>query len=152
MKRRTFTITMIGSAALLAGGAAAAVSAPQIEVFKSPYCGCCSEWVQHMRSAGFRVVVTDVNDTTAARKKLGMPDRFGSCHTATAGSYVIEGHVPASEVKKLLATRPAAVGIAVPGMPPGSPGMEVGARKDPYQVFLIDKAGQASVFAQYPKT
>jgi hypothetical protein len=104
-----------------------------------------------MKAAGFDVKVALVNDTTAARKRLGMPDKFGSCHTATVGGYVLEGHVPAVEVKKLLASSPAAVGLAVPSMPPGSPGMEVGARQDPYKVFLIDKSGRETVFASYPK-
>ncbi len=124
---------------------------PEVQVFKSPYCGCCRAWVDHLRSAGFAVKVSDVEDTTAARKRLGMPDRFGSCHTATADGYVLEGHVPAAEVRRLLASRPQAMGLAVPGMPPGSPGMEVGSRQDPYQVLLIDRSGQARVFANYPK-
>ena len=80
-----------------------------------------------------------------------MPDRFGSCHTAIVGGYVLEGHVPAIDVKRMLATMPSAIGLAVPGMPPGSPGMEVGSRKDPYQVLLVDRSGQPSVFATYPK-
>jgi hypothetical protein len=80
-----------------------------------------------------------------------MPDAFGSCHTATVAGYALEGHVPADEVKRLLAARPAAVGLAVPGMPPSAPGMDVPGRKDPYQVLLIDKAGKASAFASYPK-
>ena len=95
--------------------------------------------------------VTLVGDTTAARKRLGMPDKFGSCHTAMVSGYVLEGHVPAIEVKRLLALKPVAVGLAVPGMPPGSPGMEVGTRQDPYQVFLVDKRGHEKVFASYPK-
>ena len=95
--------------------------------------------------------VTLVNDTTAARQRLRMPDKFGSCHTATVSGYVLEGHVPAVEVKRLLALKPVAVGLAVPGMPPGSPGMEVGTRQDPYKVFLVDKRGNDTVFASYPK-
>ncbi|MBW8830778.1 MAG: DUF411 domain-containing protein [Burkholderiales bacterium] len=151
MKRRNFLALAVGAAALVAIPAVAAAALPQVEVFKSPYCECCSAWVEHMRAAGFDVKVTIVNDTTAARKRLGIPDKFGSCHTATVGGYVLEGHVPAIEVKKLLAAKPAAVGLAVPGMPPGSPGMEVGARQDPYHVFLIDKSGRETVFASYPK-
>lgn len=91
-----------------------------------------------MKAAGFAVKVTEVDNTTAARKRLGMPDAFGSCHTATVDGYVLEGHVPAKEVKRLLVAKPAAVGLAVPGMPPGSPGMEAGTRQDPYKVFLIN--------------
>jgi hypothetical protein len=104
-----------------------------------------------MKAAGFPVKVTTVDDTTAVRKRVGIPDRYGSCHTATVAGYALEGHVPAEEVKRLLAMKPRAVGLAVPSMPPGSPGMEVGDRHDPYQVFLIDKAGNATVFARYPK-
>lgn len=150
MKRRNILSLALGVAALVAIPAVAVAALPQVEVFKSPYCECCGAWVEHMKAAGFDVKVTIVNDTTAARKRLGIPDKFGSCHTATVGGYVLEGHVPAVEVKKLLAAKPAAVGLAVPGMPPGSPGMEVGTRQDPYKVFLIDKSGRETVFASYP--
>ena len=139
------------SAAASAFPAVAASLLPVVEVSKVASCDCCTGWVAHMKTAGFPVKVTTVNDTTAVRKRLGIPDRFGSCHTATVAGYAIEGHVPADEVKRLLAMKPAAVGLAVPSMPPGSPGMEVGDRHDPYQVFLIDKAGNATVFASYPK-
>jgi len=101
----------------------AAPTLPQVEVFKSPYCGCCGAWVAHMKAAGFDVKVTQVTDTTAARKRLGLSDAFGSCHTATVAGYVLEGHVPAAEVKRLLASKPPALGLAVPGMPPSSPGI-----------------------------
>jgi hypothetical protein len=151
MKRRSILSLAFGAAALPVLPARAATALPRVEVFKSLYCECCGAWTEHMKAAGFDVKVTLVNDTTAARKRLGMPDAFGSCHTATVGGYVIEGHVPAAEVKKLLASKPAAVGLAVPGMPPGSPGMEVGTRQDPYKVFLIDKSGHETVFASYPK-
>lgn len=130
----------------------AANALPEVEVFKSPTCGCCGAWVDHLKAAGFPVKVTVVGDTTVTRKRYGLPDKFGSCHTGIVDGYVVEGHVPASEVKRLLATRPRAIGIAVPGMPPGSPGMEVGDRKDPYDVFLIDKSGRETVFAHYPKS
>jgi len=129
----------------------AAPTLPQVEVFKSPYCGCCGAWVAHMKAAGFDVKVTQVTDTTAARKRLGLSDAFGSCHTATVAGYVLEGHVPAAEVKRLLASKPPALGLAVPGMPPSSPGMEVPGRKDAYDVLLIDKQGKSTVFANYPK-
>jgi len=151
MKRRSILSFALSPALLTVLPAFAATALPQVEVSKSPYCECCGAWVEHMKSAGFDVKVTLVHDTTAARKRLGMPDRFGSCHTATVGGYVLEGHVPAVEVKKLLASKPVAVGLAVPGMPPGSPGMEVGARQDPYKVLLIDKSGRETVFASYPK-
>ena len=151
MNRRNLFSLTLGAIALTTLPAFAASALPAVEVFKSPSCGCCGAWVEHLKAAGFDVKVTLVTDTTAARKRLGMPDKFGSCHTATVGGYVVEGHVPANDIKKLLAMRPVAVGIAVPGMPPGSPGMEVGTRHDPYQVFLIDKSGHETVFASYPK-
>jgi len=131
--------------------ALAAPAGPEVQVFKSPTCGCCGAWVDHLKSAGFSVKVTEVDDTTAARKRLGLPDRFGSCHTATVGGYVLEGHVPAAEVKRLLSQRPDAIGLAVPGMPASAPGMDVPGRKDPYQVLLVDSTGQSTVFANYPK-
>ena len=151
MKRRSTLSLALGAAALAVLPALAATALPRVEVFKSPYCECCGAWVEHMKAAGFDVKVTLVNDTAAARKRLGMPDAFGSCHTATVGGYVLEGHVPAVEVKTLLALKPVAVGLAVPGMSPGSPGMEAGARRDPYKVFLIVNSGRETVFASYPK-
>ncbi|MEY8875652.1 MAG: DUF411 domain-containing protein [Leptothrix sp. (in: b-proteobacteria)] len=123
----------------------------EVQVYKSPTCGCCGAWVDHLRGAGFKVQVNEVGDTSAVRQRFGLPDRYGSCHTAIVGGYVVEGHVPATEIKRLLATRPAAIGLAVPGMPLGSPGMEQGNRRDPYQVLLIDEQGRDRVYASYPK-
>jgi hypothetical protein len=146
---------LLGSIGIAAGflelPSLAVIPAHQVQVYKNASCGCCGAWAAHMRSAGFDVSVTEVDDTTAIRKRLGMPDRFGSCHTATIDGYVLEGHVPAVEVKRLLEAKPNAIGLAVPSMPPGSPGMEMGSRKDPYQVLLIDRAGKDSVFASYPQ-
>jgi len=124
---------------------------PEVQVFKSPTCGCCLAWVAHMRSAGFAVRVAEVNNAAVERKRLGMPEHYGSCHTATVGGYVVEGHVPATEVKRLLAIKPKAIGLAVPGMPPSAPGMDVPGRKDPYQVLLVAGPEQSSVFANYPQ-
>lgn len=151
MKRRFALCALAALSVPLGLPVMAAPQLPQVHVFKSPYCGCCGAWVDHLEASGFTVKVTDVDDTTAARKRLGMPDNFGSCHTASVAGYVLEGHVPAEEVKRMLAEKPSAVGLAVPGMPPGSPGMEVGDRKDPYDVFLISKDGRAAVYAHYPK-
>lgn len=148
MNRRHFLCAAALTA--LSGLPAWGTKLPEVHVFKSRTCGCCGAWVAHLQSAGFAAKVTEVDDTTAARKRLGMPDRFGSCHTATVGGYVLEGHVPAADVKRLLATQPRALGLAVPGMPPSAPGMDVPGRKDPYQVLLVDVAGRASVFASYP--
>ena len=143
MKRRTLLMGF----ALLQG--LPAFAATRIHVYKNPDCGCCGEWVRHLEAAGFAVQVTEVLDTAQTRKKLGMPDKFGSCHSATADGYLLEGHGPAAEIKRLLASRPKALGLAVPGMPAGSPGMEAGSRKDPFQVLLVDRSGGSSVFAQY---
>ena len=147
-RRRLFFLTL-GGVLLPALPAIGNAVLPPVEVFKSPTCGCCGAWVEHMRAAGFVVDVTNVDDTTAARKRFGMPDTFGSCHTALVGGYVVEGHVPAADVKRLLGLKASAVGLSVPGMVPGSPGMEVGSRHDPYKVFLVDRNGRATVFASY---
>ena len=151
MKRRLF----LGSAGAVAAFAAlpspSVMPSTQVQVFKSRTCGCCGAWVAHLRSAGFAVEVAEVDNAAVERKRLGMPERFGSCHTATVAGYVLEGHVPATEVKRLLAAKPKAIGLAVPSMPVGSPGMEIGARKDPFQVVLVDLSGQASVYASYPQ-
>jgi hypothetical protein len=115
-------------------------------VYKSPTCGCCGKWVEHMRAAGFDVTVSDMPDVSPVKDKQGVPSALRSCHTALVGGYAIEGHVPADLVKKLLKDKPNAAGIAVPGMPMGSPGME-GDRKDAYNIVLFDKAGKTSVYA-----
>jgi len=157
MQRRRFLRSLaLGAtgAAALAPVAAALAQAPRplaIDVYKSPLCGCCEDWVKHLRASGFTVTVHDVDDTGVYRAKFGMPDRFGSCHTGNIAGYAIEGHVPAGDIRKLLALRPKAVGLAVPGMPVGSPGMEQGPRKDPFEVLLVKADGAASVFASYNK-
>lgn len=125
-----------------------AAELPEVEVYKSPYCGCCTEWSKHMLDNGFKVRNIDVEDVPAARKKLGMPEQYGSCHTARIGSYVIEGHVPAADIKRLLKEKPQAVGLAAPGMPGGSPGMET-AKPQPYDVLLVEKNGKSKVFARH---
>ena len=112
-----------------------------MEVWKDPNCGCCKDWIVLMEKAGFEVKVHDVGNS-AVRAKLGLPQRLGSCHTALVGGYLIEGHVPAADVHKLLKEKPKALGITVPGMPIGSPGMdgpEYNGRKDPYDVLLVTK-------------
>lgn len=149
MKRRHLLTALAAGVAAAALPAAAAKPLPQVDVFKSPTCGCCGAWVDHLKAAGFPVRVTEVHDTTATRRRHGLPDRFGSCHTALVNGYVIEGHVPAADVKRLLAMKPAAIGLAVPGMPVGSPGMENGSARDAYDVLLIDRKGRDSVFARY---
>jgi hypothetical protein len=121
----------------------------EITVFKTATCGCCSVWVTHLRENGFRVKVNEVESTADYQKKYGVTTALRSCHTATVGGYTIEGHVPASEIQRLLKEKPKAKGLAVPGMPIGSPGMEVGSRRDAYSVLLFDAAGKTTVYRQY---
>jgi Cu/Ag efflux protein CusF len=126
--------------------------APAVLVWKDPNCGCCQVWVEHLQANGFKVEVRDVGNT-AARKRLGMPEPLGSCHTATVGGYVIEGHVPAADIHRLLKERPVALGLSVPGMPIGSPGMdgpEYKGRQDAYDVLLVQKDGSARSYKRYP--
>lgn len=149
MKRRAVLTSLAAAAAAVSLPVAAKVPLPQVQVFKNPSCGCCGAWVDHMKAAGFAVNVTEVDDTSVTRRKYGLLDRFGSCHTAVVAGYVLEGHVPAKDVKKLLAMKPVAIGRAVPGMPVGSPGMEMGSRKDPYQVLLVANDGRERVFSTY---
>jgi hypothetical protein len=123
---------------------------PAVQVYKDPTCGCCAIWVEHLRKAGFTASVNDVGDLNAVKTKYGVPQRARSCHTAFVDGYVIEGHVPAADVQRLLKQRPAVVGLAVPGMPIGSPGMEVaGMKPQAYDVLAFDKAGQTTVFASH---
>jgi len=133
---------------LVSTGTAWAQAATQIEVFKSPSCSCCGKWIEHLQQNGFQVSVHEVNDVPAARKKLGMPDRLGSCHTARVGDYVIEGHVPATDIQRLLKEKPKALGLAVPAMPPGSPGMET-AKPVPYETLLVQADGSTRAFARH---
>lgn len=132
----------------LGPGAAWAQSGAQVEVFKSPSCGCCGKWVEHLRASGFAVQTHDVGDVASERRRLGMPERFGSCHTAKVGGYLIEGHVPAADIVRLLKEKPQALGLAVPSMPPGSPGME-SPRPIPYQTLLVGADGSSRVFASH---
>jgi hypothetical protein len=133
--------------------AQAAAVAPQsaMVVYKNASCGCCGIWVEHMRKAGFAVEVHDIDNLNPVKQRVGLPYGLGSCHTAEVGGYFVEGHVPAAEVQRLLAEKPAAKGLAVPGMPIGSPGMEQGDMKQPYEVFLVLNDGSTKVWAKYPK-
>jgi hypothetical protein len=135
------------AAAMLGLPLAAHAAAPVIEVYKSESCGCCSGWVKHLEENGFKVKAHNVDNPADYRQKFGMPQELGSCHSAKVAGYALEGHVPASDIKRLLATRPKATGLAVPNMPMGSPGME-GPRKDAYDVLLV-KDGKTSVYKHY---
>lgn len=127
---------------------AAHAASTVVDVYKSASCGCCEAWVQHLRDAGFAVNAHNVDNPSDYRAKYRMPEELGSCHTAVVDGYAVEGHVSASEIKRLLAEKPKAIGLAVPSMPLGSPGME-GPRKDPYDVFLVKMNGQRSVYKHY---
>lgn len=141
---RRHALHLLAAAAGLAALPALAASPAKIpmEVWKDPNCGCCKDWIVLMEQAGFAVTVHD-SGNSAVRAKLGLPVQYGSCHTALVGGYLVEGHVPAADVHKLLKEKPKALGITVPGMPIGSPGMdgpEYGGRKDPYDVLLVTKS------------
>ena len=117
-------------------------------VHKSPTCGCCGKWVEHLEANGFEVAVTDTDDIVEYGRSVGVPDALRSCHTGLIGGYAIEGHVPAADIKRLLDERPEAKGLTVPGMPMGSPGME-GSYVDPYSVLLFNADGRTRVFESY---
>lgn len=148
--RRSFLMTLLAlSAAPI--GAIAAASDRMMTVWKDPDCGCCAEWVKHLEKNGFVVKVVDTGNQ-AIRTQLGVPPKFGSCHTALIQGYVIEGHVPGADIQRLVKEQLRALGLAVPKMPIGSPGMdgpEYKGRRDPYAVLLIQKDGGSSVFSSY---
>ncbi len=148
---------LVGSMLLLAvasgcsGPGGSSSQAYSVKVWKSPTCGCCKDWISHLEDNGFSVTSYDEGNSEA-RNRLGMPVAYGSCHTAEVDGYVVEGHVPAKDIYRLLDEKPDAVGLAVPAMPRGSPGMDgpqYGGVVDPYDVLLIDASGQASVFQSY---
>lgn len=131
--------------------AAPAAALPPVEVWKEPTCGCCKDWIAHMEANGFKVFV-NMGGTQAAKQRLGVPQNMASCHTAKIAGYAIEGHVPARDIKRLLREKPDAIGLAAPGMPIGSPGMDTPAyngKKNPYSVMLIAKNGKHSVYQKY---
>lgn len=154
-RRRLLQMALAGTAASLSlGSVALARTRPVVEVWKSPTCGCCKDWVAHLQAEGFEVKTHDVSDHSKReyRRRLGLADRFGSCHTALVAGYVVEGHVPAREIRRLLKEKPAALGLAAPGMPVGSPGMDgpaYGGRKDAYDVLLVQRDGRHSVYQRY---
>ena len=120
----------------------------EITVYKTPTCGCCSKWVSHLESNGFKVTAIDQNDLSSIKAHLGIAPNLQACHTAQIGNYFVEGHVPAADIKKMLATKPNIKGIVVPGMPMGSPGME-GSRVDRYDVLAINQNATITVFSRY---
>jgi len=139
----------MAAAATLAVAIRLHAAGTQVQVYKTPTCSCCGNWVQHLRNNGFQVSVQEVRDTAEYRRKYGVPRQLTSCHTAVVNGYAIEGHVPAREIQRLLKEQPKAKGLAVPGMPVGSPGME-GARSEAYSVMIFDAEGRATVYQKYP--
>ena len=149
--QRRHLLQLLATSVATAYGAVMAQTKPQVEVWKDPNCGCCADWVKHLESNNFVVKVNDTGNTSA-RKRLGIAEKLGSCHTALVGGYAIEGHVPARDIQRLLKDKPQALGLTVPGMPIGSPGMDgevYGGRQDPYDVLLILKDGSTRVYQSY---
>jgi hypothetical protein len=148
LSRRTF-LALAG--ALVATRPLAAETLPNVHVVKDPGCGCCKDWIGHIRDAGFPVSFEEMDAGALADLKasLGLQPTQVSCHTAQVEGYVIEGHVPATDIKRLLTDRPDAIGLAVPGMPYGSPGMGPESDREPYEVLLVARDGSSSVFAKY---
>ena len=146
MKRFAIVLAVLG----VLGSAAHALAEelPAMTVWKSPWCGCCGNWVEHMTAAGFEVQVKEVEDLGLVKRMAAVPDTLQSCHTARVGGYTVEGHVPAADVVRLLEERPDALGLVVPGMPSGSPGMENGER-DPYHVLMLKRDGETEIFSSY---
>ena len=147
--RRQLIVSLVLAAPALSTRAAA--EQVMIEVWKDPSCGCCKDWVKHLQANGFKVKIND-SGNTEARARLGMPIQYAACHTGEVGGYAIEGHVPAREIRRLLKERPTAVGLSVPGMPRGAPGMDdpaYGQERDHYDVFLVHQDGSVRVYQSY---
>ena len=148
MSRVGAVLAALGITAAVSLGASPAKAADAVTVYRSPSCGCCEDWVEHLRANGFTVVVKNVEDVAQAKRRFSVPAQLQSCHTAIVDGYAVEGHVPASDIRRLLAERPRATGLAVPGMPIGSPGMEQGNQREPYSTILFGPGGQ-SVYARH---
>lgn len=152
MRRGAFSRLLAAGAMLLVVTVSASTTPAQtIEVFKSASCGCCTLWLRHLVRSGFSPKWKDLSSAELTRIKTdaGLPSDLQSCHTARIGGYVVEGHVPAADIRRLLAERPDAVGLSVPGMPIGSPGMEAGNEREPYDVLLVRRDGTTEVFSSH---
>lgn len=145
------TVLLAAAATVFAPAAAYAAQAREITVYKTPWCGCCGGWVKRLQEAGFKTEVVEVQDLAPIRQKHGVPFELSSCHTGVAGGYVFEGHVPIADVERVLKEKPKALGVAVPGMPLGSPGMDPpGAPKEAFDTLLLLKDGTTRVYARHP--
>ena len=142
-------LLLAASALLLTAGCAQAAPPLDLVVYKTPYCGCCKGWISHMAKAGFKPTVHEVEDLAPVRDKQGVPFELSSCHTGVIGGYVVEGHVPAADVRRMLTEKPAIAGISAPGMPMGSPGMEGPYPADRYDVVSFDAQGRTAVYASH---
>lgn len=142
------SIRMTAFLALFSSTAWAAAPMPTVQVYKSPSCGCCGKWVEHMKANGFNVLTHDTENVAEHKARLGVPVAMGSCHTAEVNGYLVEGHVPASDVKRLLAEKPSAKGLVSPGMPQSAPGMD-DARKIPYEILLVARDGKTTTYARH---
>jgi hypothetical protein len=135
--------------ALMAGVALSTPKLPDVMAFRNPGCGCCESWAKLMEKAGFKITMSDDPDLAGRRKGLGVPESFAGCHFAQLGSYIIEGHVPVDDILRLLDEQPNAMGLAVPGMPAGSPGMETGGEAERYSVLIFQPDGSSEVYSQH---
>lgn len=134
--------------ALTGGASVWAQTLPTVDIYKSADCDCCGRWIAHMQKSGFTVAIHEVGNLAASRNRLGMPERYASCHTSKIGAYLVEGHVPAEDIKRLLKEKPKALGLAIPAMPPGVPGMDI-PDSPPYATLLVQADSGSSVFAKH---
>ncbi len=147
-RREMLTVAGMSLGALVPAGLWAADELPTMQVYKTPTCGCCGKWVEHMRAAGLTVEVTELDDVSPIKRRERLPPQLASCHTAIVGGYVVEGHVPAEDIIRLLKEKPAIKGLVVPGMPIGSPGME-GPNPQRYQTLALKADGSVEVYATH---
>ncbi|WP_150047502.1 MULTISPECIES: DUF411 domain-containing protein [Methylomonas] len=148
MKRLSQLIVLLGAAGL-AQTAYSDETVTEMTVYRSPTCGCCGKWIEHVSKNGFKVKDIVSDDMQAIKQKLGLPEQLASCHTAVVDGYLVEGHVPAADIRKMLNEKTKIAGISAPGMPMGSPGMEMGGKQDDYEVVSYDSAGNTQVFADH---
>lgn len=153
MEIRALVIALVTATVSMTGATSGRQQAPQgamVQVYKTPTCGCCANWVKHLQAHGFATQVSELENLSELKAKHNIPGPAQSCHTATVDGYLLEGHVPAADVRRLLKERPAVLGLAVPGMPIGSPGMEVpNVKPTPYDVMTFDRDGQLKVYSSH---